>query len=352
MKERSINCDILRIIAFILVVCVHSINYVGFYGTTNLGVTMLILNIIRVFFMACVPLFMVLSGYLMKSKQLTKDYYLKVSRIILTYLLCSAVCFNVVPYITDTNVGTINDFLIGLINFNAAPYAWYVEMYLGLYLLIPFLNVLWQNLENKKNKNILLITLFIIFVLPTLTNLKEHIVPSYWFGNGYPILYYYIGCYFKDFNIKINFRKILILLFFIILNGIITYNTSYEKIYINGIFNNYYSFGSLAATLLFTLIIFNLKINIKSEKVIKFISKISYLTFGAYLLSYIFDLLLYPLFIDSNKYISSNIIWQPLVVIIIIILSLLSSYIVDLIEKLIRKIKNFILNNKNETNKI
>ena len=139
-----------------------------------------------------------------------------------------------------------------------------------------------------------------------------------------------------------------ILLIAIIANGLYTYNYSYGNVYVNGIFNNYYSFGSFAATILFSLIILNLKINIKSEKTRKIIAKISYLTFGAYLLSYIHDVTIYPLFIDHTKYISENVLWLPLIIIIIAGLSLLSSFLVDLIEKLILKILEFIINYRKE----
>ena len=36
--------------------------------------------------------------------------------------------------------GEIKSFFVALFEFKAAPYAWYLAMYLGLYLMIPFLN--------------------------------------------------------------------------------------------------------------------------------------------------------------------------------------------------------------------
>lgn len=32
MKERYFNCDVLRIIAFIFVIAIHSLSYLGFYN--------------------------------------------------------------------------------------------------------------------------------------------------------------------------------------------------------------------------------------------------------------------------------------------------------------------------------
>lgn len=41
MKERSINCDVLRIMACFFVIAVHSLRCVGFYDEVTQGPTML-----------------------------------------------------------------------------------------------------------------------------------------------------------------------------------------------------------------------------------------------------------------------------------------------------------------------
>ena len=35
--------------------------------------------------------------------------------------------------------------IIYIFNFTACPNAWYLEMYIGLFLLIPFLNIIYNN---------------------------------------------------------------------------------------------------------------------------------------------------------------------------------------------------------------
>ena len=83
-KGRLINCDILRILALIFVVGVHSLLYIGFYDTTNNSTTMLFLNIYRCLFIICVPIFIILSGYLMSKRELNKKYLFKIVRILIT----------------------------------------------------------------------------------------------------------------------------------------------------------------------------------------------------------------------------------------------------------------------------
>lgn len=176
MKERNINCDILRIIAFCLVACIHNLNNMGFYKNPIYGKTMFSLIFARHLFIICVPLFLIITGYLMKNKELNKNYILKLGRIIITYLLCSIVCY-IVLRINGT--WSFKEFILKLLDFTAAPYGWYVSMYIGLYLLIPFLNILWNNLKSKKQKQHLIFILFLLIVLPTVINI-------FGFGNTTP----------------------------------------------------------------------------------------------------------------------------------------------------------------------
>jgi len=377
MKKRNINCDILRIIAFSLVVSVHYLLYNDFYNTLTFGKTMYGLYILRTLFIVCVPLFIILSGYLMNKKELNKQYYKNLFRIILTYILCSIACIISIHFILNRDLLSLKEYIFQLFNFSGAPYSWYVNMYIGLYLMIPFLNILWNNLKNKEYKKYLIITLFAIMIFPTFINIYNFtepnwflnpvssrtyqvLIPDFWTGVGYPILYYFVGCYLKEYPIKLSFIKnLLIILCLMILFGSFNYYRNYNALYDYGIYSGYYSFEAFFISLFLSNLILNLKINIKNERLIKFISKVSYLTFGAYLLSAIFDNLFYKLLLVNKTSINGGIIYMiPIIIIIIgiiymipiiiiiIVLSLISSYIVDLIEKGIKYSFKIIKNRK------
>jgi surface polysaccharide O-acyltransferase-like enzyme len=70
--KRSPAADIIRILAFILVVSVHFFLNNDFYSQTVAGKRMFIMTLMRSFFIICVPLFITLSGYLLKNKKLKK----------------------------------------------------------------------------------------------------------------------------------------------------------------------------------------------------------------------------------------------------------------------------------------
>ncbi len=356
MSKRNLNCDILRIIAFIFVIAVHSLSNINFYNTITKDITMLGLNILRPLFMTCVPLFIFLSGYLTKEREFNKTYVLKLGKILLTYLLCAIACLITLHFIEHREALSIGGYIISILSFDAAPYGWYVELYIGLYLLIPFLNKLWQALPNQKSKQNLILVLIFLFVLPTAINIYNindlnwwlhpaksqnyaQLMPNYWMGNWYPILYYYLGRYLKEYKLKIKLKtNILLIPILMILFGCFNFYRNYGSYFDWAIYVGNASFEVLIMTILIANLILNYKdFNFKSIKLTKFINKISVLTFGAYLLSRIFDALIYPLINNNTMYIKERVIYIIPTVIIIAILSLIAAYFIDLLSHLIIK---------------
>lgn len=83
-------------------------------------------------------------------------------------------------------------------------YAWYVNLYIGLYLLILFLNAGFNSLTSRKNQVVVLAILVLLTIVsPTLSLLNNneqnflilpHIIPDYWKGL-WPITYYLLGAF-------------------------------------------------------------------------------------------------------------------------------------------------------------
>lgn len=105
----------------------------------------------------------------------------------------------------------IKECILNILSYD--QYSWYVNMYIGLYLLIPFLNRLWQVLD-KEEKILLISVLIMSTALPSIVNVFDfytdgafrnsgfstkysQIVPDWW-KNSYPLTYYFIGTYLKS----------------------------------------------------------------------------------------------------------------------------------------------------------
>lgn len=136
-KIKRADLDLIRCFAIIFVISVHGLSYVGFYELSNPSITLFVCHLIRVIVIICVPLFLILTGYLSAEKEyiLSFKYLEKPFRLFAIYIVCALICS-----IPQFMRGEIKSFFVALFEFKAAPYAWYLAMYLGLYLMIPFLN--------------------------------------------------------------------------------------------------------------------------------------------------------------------------------------------------------------------
>lgn len=353
-KNRDIGLDITRIIAFISVPAIHFFLNSGYYDTPVKGERMYIMTLMRTFFCICVPLFMLLTGYLMSNKEIEIEkeklikYFARISKILLTYIIATIV----ILVFKQIYLGEIIDFRQGALNIlGYMQYSWYVGMYIGCYLLIPFLNTLWKAIPSKEGHGMLVGTFMVLTVLPSIFNYNLsggnigaifsensiQLVPDWW-SRLYPITYYYIGAYLRSY---INLKKIstlkvtFLLLCSVVLFGLNNIIKSYAHNFVGGVWCDWGSAQDTVETILMFLLINS--INYKSSKWIsKIITYISGLTFGAYILSWIPDNVIYPELIKRIPIMQQRLEYFPVCVGMTIIIALILSFLVEIILKKIR----------------
>lgn len=66
--------------------------HTGYYSTTADNVPMYFATVLRTLFSVCVPLFMILSGFLLCNKTLKKGYYSGIRKTIIVYILVAIAC--------------------------------------------------------------------------------------------------------------------------------------------------------------------------------------------------------------------------------------------------------------------
>lgn len=335
MNKRNINIDLIKSIAIFLVISVHFFLNTKFYNMKINEINMFVGIFFRTMFMICVPLFMITTGYLMKDKKLNKKYYIGIFRVLITYLL-STIAILIYFKIYNNDPFNINYILEKILTFSCG-YSWYIEMYIGLFLLIPFINLIYNNLKSKKQKQLLILTMLSLTSFQGILNMKYIIIPDWWI-NIYPLTYYFIGCYLKEYKININ-KYVNILLFFSLtaLSSYINIIFSKGDCFKSEIYNNRGSIFNVLTAVLFFIFIINLNLNKMPKVISKIITKISNLSLGIYLLSVIADNLLYfHIFKDTNLYsFKGYFTIIPLVFILSIVLSIIINTIYKLIDKFI-----------------
>ncbi len=290
IKKRNINVDLVKCLAVFLVLSVHFFAHTGLYKIVITKESYLDIAF-RTLFMVCVPLFIITTGYLMKDKELSKKYYYGIFRVLMVYII-DGILYCTYYHLCYGEPLSIKHICRMILEFNIG-YSWYIEMYIGLFMLIPFLNLIFKNLNTKKKHQSLIITLLILTSLPAILNTEYGFIPEWWIGI-YPITYYFIGSYIKEYNVQIS--KLLNIVFQLIVLEIATIMNIF---YSNGRlfnFDKYNDWGSILNVILSSLIfifVINIDLTKLSKRIKRVIAKVSELSLGIYLTSAIIDDVLY-----------------------------------------------------------
>ncbi len=169
-KQRFANLDLLRGICAIFVVYEHfcetsAHNAFGFSYDASLPAH-IVLRLIYGIARTAVPVFFLLSGYLsINSKKQ------KLGKVINLFFMTSI--YSLIPFLASCIISIINGnacFSLKEFLYSAFPRNYYLYLFCGIYVLMPFLNNAVQNLS-KQNYYRLIVALFLLFsVWSTLIN--------------------------------------------------------------------------------------------------------------------------------------------------------------------------------------
>jgi len=354
---RNPSLDVLRIFAFFTVVCFHFFACSQFNKLVTGGKMMLVGNIIKTLASVCVPLYMMLSGYLTSKKTISRKYYRGLGRIIGTYVICSILnlVYKMIYY--DYSFSILG-WAKRILNFTACDYAWYMEMYFGLFLLIPFLNLMYNGLKGRKEKLILVASLLFLTALPGVLNTFNfsdaswwlepssstaytQIIPQWWTGI-YPITLYVIGAYLKEYPIKMKWWvNLLLLALSTFIFGVYNYYRLRGSEFFWGAFlTNSSLFVCIEAVLVFELFA-NLDMRSCPKWLADVLKYVSGLTLASYLLSPIFDAHFYRGLKESVPIIEDRMKYAPLMVLCVFFSAIFASGIEEFVREHIARIVSF-----------
>ncbi len=285
--------DFIRAWAVIFVLSVHFLMNTAFYTSPLSGVSMFIQTALRWLFLTCVPLFLLLSGYLQWRKMPERAYFKKISFVIGVYLFF-AVLAALFKVFVQGEGGGFGYWLWSICSFSVIGYGWYVRMYIGLFLLAPFLNILYHALPDRRGKEGLLLIMLLVTGVPGLLNgwdLKNFIMPDWWVSI-YPVTYYFLGAYLREFQPKI--KKSLgagLALGIILVESAVTMWASGGGPF-KAVFGYYDSIAVMGLAVLLFIICYDLEI--KNQRVNAACRLLSRFSLDIYLCSYITDTFFYP----------------------------------------------------------
>ena len=394
LEQRNSSMDVLRIVAVFTVLSVHFFLHNGFYsepvtglapiegiidsistgnGDSLHGPLMFLALAMRTLFSVCVPLFMILTGYLMSRKELKKGYYKGIRKTVIVFILATFACmifksvheipaakeafysFNygaMFEAISQSGKYNFINYLFSILDFTGANYSWYIEMYIGMFLIAPFLNLAYNKLGSKKHKQILVVTMVCLTILPTMLNIFnfqsaqwwvtptssdefQKLVPAYWMGL-YPLTYYFVGAYLREYGLRLKTGAAAALFAGTLLaSTVFNWFRSYGGGFKTGIYGFWYGFYPFVLSVLLFLLISRIKTENWKPSVKLALWRVSDLALGIYLCSFIFDSLIYynlnltvPVMVDRIPY-------YLLTVPASFLCSALLSFVLDVLAKLI-----------------
>ena len=340
-NNREFGADVVRIAGMCLLLWLHFFLRNGFYYTPITDFGSFLPLIFRPIFMICVPLFAMLTGYLKCGKEWNRSYYKSLVSIIITWVFISGIHLLYKIFIKNIEM-SVGDWLVSFFGFQLADYSWYIGMYIGLFLLSPLINIVWNTVKTKKGHLAVVLTLAAVSFLPATINsistyfeLEENILPAY-FTQVYFLGYYAIGCYIKTYKPKIN-RIVSVIIILTVSTVLGVLNMISRKIpeeYYSGYNASYNNLAIAVLTTLFFLCIYQVNCRRSSVRLIAQI--ISSVVLEMYLLSYLFDSNIYPMF--EGQYTSLDYIWVGLLMTFaVFVLSFVAALIVHCICKTIAR---------------
>lgn len=356
-QPRESNFELMRVISMFMIVLWHIIIHGKLIYMTE-GATNLAYNLLLCILVVHVNSFVLATGYFQSKSTFSLKKFLRLFFLIWFYRIIIVVLLTSLNLVTVPSSEFIREFFpIGSENY------WFINCYLAIYLLSPFLNKLINSLNQSEYRRLLLVSFLLFSIVSFVTN---NVTIN---NNGSNIIHfcfmYLLGAYFRKYKIKDNYhfknysrekRQIIFISGFIICalsNFVIiifakqlsSYTNPIVKLISSYIVSSQYNYSTpIDVIQSICYFLFFETLTIKSN----FINKISSIVLGVYLIhdnGYVCRILYQFLGIDTgNIQNSTSLIYMLLCGILIFICSLM-------IEFIRNKISVFINNRKIVKNK-
>ena len=338
MKETSSSricgLDLIRVVAIFFVIAGHFfVLHTSLMSVPFNDLCLFVQATLKDIFGVGVPLFIMLTGYLNSNKTPTRKYYKGMLRVLVAYLVFSIITILFRKYYIGEDL-TWLQWTMKILDYSAIPYAWYIEMWIGLALLTPFLNYMYKAIPSKNQKFLLLASLFVMTSLPDLFNrYGMYLVPAYFAKAAYPLLFYFAGTVIREYQPRIKhwqgWALVMSMSMVTPLFNIAVFRGNSDLVQIAGGPGGV--FHSWIAVAIF-LMLYKRDISILPLK--QWITHCSLVSLEMYLCCYMFDMLYYPWF--KERFFETQSQFFPWFFVIVPLI-FMSSYIFASIYRIIAK---------------
>ncbi len=296
LQKRLAGLDLIKVMAVFSVISIHSIGNLHILDMNMQGIKAFIILTFRYLVMSCVPLFLMITGFLQGRKTMDRKFYKGLLPILASYWFIAAL--GAIYNMSQDAAITWQTAVLSVFNFTANNYSWYVEMFIGLFLLIPFFNAGYASLQTKQKKLFLLAILFLLTIAPSVMTMFQtaeksyDILSKYWM-EFYPITYYLLGVFIAEYKPRPNRLFCLAgALLCSVLPVVIVFLKAGGGAYVPWVFNGFYSVSSFFTALFLFLAFYQWDIQNKAFRFV--LTAVAVSSLDIYLFSNLTEKLIYP----------------------------------------------------------
>ncbi len=194
---RESNYELLRIVSMFFIVAWHVIIH-GNLLTNTVGNLNIIMNALELFFIVHVSVFMLITGYFQSKSRFR---FKKLISLILEIWFYNFF-INTFLYLSGIVEYSSADYLSKIMFYNYSSY-WYIQFYIVVYLVSPYLNKIIDFCSRKELKKLIIIMFCCFSIIPAFTFSLAY----YASGSSLDqyILLYFIGAYIRKYDIVKTF---------------------------------------------------------------------------------------------------------------------------------------------------
>lgn len=338
-EYRIYNYDVIRVISCLFIILIHTTSFFFLFDKSSLlwWCGDIIQNIVRV----GLPMFVVLSGALIlngRDEKISHFYSKRLIKIIIPFVIYNFIyiVFNVNYATGNFNIRNMVSYLKIIIEGNTYEHFWYIYMILGVYLCTPFLKKMCKHLDQRELDILFFIILGISIVRYSLSSIGININITDVFVEGW-ISYYLLGYILTNSNLLIK-RKCWFIILGIGSFFLSVFDYRYGFVGIKSIWDFSITMYFQVIALFLFLANIKMKLNHGKQKLLLFLSKYS---FEVYLIHGAVMNLISRVNYRFNIMDSTSLIYSFIYILLVIVLSLISAFIVHNI--LVKPVTYFIV---------
>ena len=276
--------DLFRIMGLLFVNSLHACLYNGFYSLPQTSAEVWAVTSFRWLFYGCNAMFMLMTGYLKSTKPWNKHYYTGLWTVLVGYVLTCTISYPIRYYF----IGEKDELSVWLERFvTFSNYSWYVEMYIGLILISPLINLAIGQIEDPKKLLLLAGSCLFVTTMHSMTTID--LFPDHW-SSMYPLTLYVLGAVIRKLQPKPPaWCGLLVAVLTAMGLGVVSLLTT-DKGFSSGFTQGYGGFWIMLMVCALFLGVYRLRVNEHFGKLLRWLSGG---VFEGYILSRLFDVWIY-----------------------------------------------------------